>query len=279
MSENSTNTTYNAEDVKPIERNWIGHIGYYLGSFLVRTLIKFETRGQENLPSEAPFIMAANHETYIDGLLVGMGLPRKHFMKFTALAAKELEESSGWLGKIIMRTGRGIPIDRKGNPRTSLKICVNQLKEGNILMIHPEGTRSADGKLGIIKDGTSFIARQAKVPIIPVFIDGGYEIWSRHMKFPRTFKSLFKRRRLIITYGKPILPEDFKKSKDMTAKLSNWLHTMYDNKEIPREYLHENKVYIDKLNQRLEKRRQSREQREAEEKKSNTNIFDLKNNY
>lgn len=265
MSKNMKTIIPAEENVKPIERNFLGKFGYYAGKFLVKSLTRFEVRGTENLPDSAPYLLAPNHETYVDGLLVGMGLPRKHFDKFTALAAKELWESTGFLGKIIMRTGRGIPIDRKGSPRTSLKISINQLSEGNILMVHPEGTRSANGQLGIIKEGASFIAKQAGDPVVPVFIDGGYEIYSRHMKFPRPFKSFLKRRRLIVTYGKPLYPEDFKNSKELTKALSAWLHEMYDNKEIPREYTHENKAYMDKLNARLEARRLRKEQREAEE--------------
>ena len=236
---------------EPIERNWVGKLAYFVGTTIVRIFTKFELRGQENLPQDCAFLMAPNHETYVDGMLVAMGLPKKHFKRFTALVAKELEESSGLFGKVIVRVGRGIPIDRKGSTTQSLKIAINQLEKDNILLVHPEGTRSADGKIGMIKEGTCFIAKKANVPVVPIFIDGGYEIFSRHMKRPRFFNGFLKRKRLIITYGKPLYPSDYKNSREMTSALSDWLHMMYDHKEIPRVYADENLEYMEKLQKRL----------------------------
>lgn len=249
---------------EPTERNWAGKFGYHLGSLLIKSITKFEVRGAENLPKDAPYIIAPNHETYVDGLIAAMGLPKDHFDKFCSLAAKELGESRGWFGKLIMRVGRGIPIDRGGSARQSLMVCIKELKNDNILLIHPEGTRTADGKLGIIKGGTSFIASKADVPIVPAFIDGGYEIFSRHMKWPRPFKGFMKRKRLILTYGKPIYPSDYANSKEMNQALSDWLHYMYNNKEIPREYEHENLEYMQKLAARQKRREQRRTEADSE---------------
>lgn len=258
MTANHKQNNAEIHKIKPIERGFIGRLFSGLGKFCVRTLTRLEVRGTENLPAEAPYIIAPNHETYVDGMLATMGLPKKHYKKLTCLAAKELEESSGLFGKIIMRVGRGIPIDRKGSALQSLRISIHQLEEGNILLIHPEGTRSADGRLGTIHDGCSFIAKHSGCLVIPVFIDGGYEIFSRHMKFPKPFKSFGKRRRLIITYGEALDPADYKNTKAMTADISAWLHDMYDRKEIPREYVGKNLIYKQKAEAKAKRRAEAR---------------------
>ncbi len=236
-----------AKYLEPLEQGIIGKFFYGVGIALVRLFTRFEIRGRENLPENAPYMLAPNHETYVDGLIASMGLSHEHRRKFCSLAAKDLLESHGPFGKLIVHVGRGIPIDRKGNSIHSLKTCIYQLEKGNILMIHPEGTRTADGKLGRIRDGSAFIAKQAGVPIVPVFLDGGYEIFSRHMKWPSFWEKPFRRRRLIMTYGKPIFPENYKNTKDITQALSDWYHEMYDKKEVPRVYEGANLAYMQKI--------------------------------
>lgn len=59
-------------------------------------------------------------------------------------------------------------------------------KEGNFFLIHPEGTRTRDGKLGAFKDGAAKIAIETGLTIIPVAIEGGYEIWPYDRKLPET---------------------------------------------------------------------------------------------
>lgn len=276
IQDNENNFSEDIYEVKPTERNWVGKLFFHIGSFLTRTFLDFDIRGQENLPESGPYILAPNHETYVDGLFVAMGLPEEHFERFTALAAKEFLNEKGLSGKIVMRVGRGIPIDRKGSPVDALKVCINQLNQGNILLIHPEGTRTPDGKLGIIKRGSCFVSKHAKVPIVPVFIDGGYEIWSRHMKYPSLWKAPFKPKKLIITYGEPLYPENYKNDREMTKALSKWLHTMYDNKEVERVYEYENLKYMKNLKRRLQrislknkdKKKSQQSKEDSDEKKS-----------
>lgn len=239
--------------IQPVERGFTGRLFTFIGKVLIRTCTRFEIRGVENLPESAPYILAPNHETYVDGLIASMGLNTSQYEKLTCLAAKELETDHGLFGKIMMRVGRGIPLDRKGNPLTSLKVCIKQLENGNILLIHPEGTRSADGKLGHIQDGCGFIAKHAKTLVVPTFIDGGYEIFSRHMKKPSFWQKGMKRSRLIVHYGAPLNPADYKNSKELTQALSQVLHAFYANKEVPRTYEGENLKYIENLQAKLDR--------------------------
>lgn len=227
----------NDKMVKPIPRGFIGHLFNRLGMFYTRLIIRLEGRGLENIPQKTPYILAANHETYVDGMLIASFLPRDHFKLFTSLAAQDLLTDHGIFGHIIMRVGRGIPLNRNGSPSRGLITAKYQVDAGNILLVHPEGTRTSDGRLGEIHNGASFLAKKADVPLIPVFIDGGYEVFNRYMKWPKgRDPKTGGRRKVIITFGKPLYPREFKKPQEMTAVLTDWMHEMFQNKEVPREF-------------------------------------------
>ncbi|MDI9470865.1 MAG: lysophospholipid acyltransferase family protein [Bacillota bacterium] len=222
--------------VQPVHRGITGLLLNSLGMWLTRRLVRLEGRGLENLPASAPYILAPNHETFVDGMWVASFLPRKQFHHFCSLAGSDLLTDYGLFGRIIMRVGRGVPIDRHGSPLSGLQLARAQLEAGEILMIHPEGTRSHDGRLGRIQDGAAFIAKRARVPIIPVFIDGGYEIFGRHSTWPTPRDENGRKRRLILTYGKALNPADYRTARDMTAALAAWMEKMFAAKEVPRVY-------------------------------------------
>lgn len=223
--------------LKPIERGFSGKLLYKIGMFITRSCVKLEARGLENIPANSPYVLAVNHETFVDAMWVAHFLPKEHFPDFACMAAQDLLTDYGWFGRVIMKVGRGIPLNRHGSPMRGLVMSKQQVDNGNILLVHPEGTRSHDGKLGQIHEGATFIAMKAKVPLVPVFIDGGFEIFSRYHKFPNTWdKKRHRRKRLIIHYGKPYYPEDYKNSKAMTKDMKTWLENAFDNKEVPRDY-------------------------------------------
>jgi 1-acyl-sn-glycerol-3-phosphate acyltransferase len=208
----------------PLSRGFIGNLGFLVGVIIAKTAVRLRVRGQENIPATIPYVIAANHQTYVDGMLIGAFMPREHFKHLASLTAKDLEETHGLFGKLIVRVGRGIAVDRFGNPIRGLIIAKKKVEEGNILLVHPEGTRSPDGELGEMKDGAAYIAHKGKVPLLPVFIEGAYEVFNRHMKWPQFFdKSTGKRRLVTIVFGKPLDPKDYANAKEMTIALVEWM--------------------------------------------------------
>lgn len=207
----------------PLPRGFVGNLAYTLGMAVSRLTLRLRARGLENIPQTTPYVIAANHQTYVDGMWIGAYLPRPHFKKLASLTAKDLEDQHGYLGKLIVRVGRGIAVDRFGNPIRGLIIAKKKVEEGNILLVHPEGTRSPDGELGEMKDGAAYIALKSKVPLLPVFIEGGYDVFSRHMKWPKPFDKSGHRKRVTVVYGKPLDPHNYKSAKDMTNDLIIWM--------------------------------------------------------
>ena len=221
----------------PIRRGLVGYISYGLGLAYARQIISLRAEGLENIPDTTPYVIAANHETYVDGMLIGSYLPKSHFKVLSCIAAQDLADRHGILGRVILRVGRAIPIDRFGNPVRGLIIAKKKVDEGNIMLIHPEGTRSIDGRLGEMKDGATYISMKSKVPLLPVFVDGAYEVFNRYMKRPQGRDPITRRRReVILTFGKPFDPSDFGNAREMTVALNDWMQARFREKKIPRVF-------------------------------------------
>ena len=221
----------------PLRRGLVGNMAFLFGMAYTHLGLYLKAEGQKNIPAKVPYVIAANHETYVDGMWIGSFLPRNHFRLMSCIAAKDLEDRHGLLGKLIVRVGRAISIDRFGNPVRGLIIARKKVEEGNILLVHPEGTRTRNGRLGEFKDGAAYIAMKSNVPLLPVFIDGGYEVFSRHMKAPQPIDSKSGRKRtVILSFGKPLLPADYKNPQEMTEALTRWMEERFAKKQIPRVF-------------------------------------------
>jgi 1-acyl-sn-glycerol-3-phosphate acyltransferase len=225
-------------DKYPIRRGLSGLLLYYFGMTVTRLSIRLHAEGLENIPGVLPYVIAANHETYVDGMWIGSYLPKRHFRSLSCIAAKELEDRHGLIGRMIVKVGRAISIDRFGNPARGLILARKAVDEGNIMLVHPEGTRTRDGHLGEMKDGAAFIAMKSKVPLLPVFLDGGFEVFNRYMKTPQSWNPVTRQKReVILTFGKPLQPTDFESAKEMTLALEAWMHRRFKEKKVPRIYL------------------------------------------
>jgi 1-acyl-sn-glycerol-3-phosphate acyltransferase len=161
-------------------------------------------KGKKYLNKKGPLIFAANHVSYLDPIVLGVANKRQiHF-----IAKKEIFEVA-ILGIIVKYLG-AIPVDRKRANLISIKKSLSILKEGKILGIFPEGTRSLNGKLLELNVGLIKIALKSNAPIIPIGISGTYDIYPPGAKIP----SFLKRKFVSINVGKPIYLDN-KKEKDL----------------------------------------------------------------
>lgn len=158
---------------------------------LFRTFWGLTARGLEHIPAKGPVILAPNHVSFIDPLVVGICLDREvHF-----LAKEELFRNRGlaWL----MRRLNAFPVRRERMEPSSLKRALRLLREGRVLLIFPEGTRGDGQSLGAAKPGLAAIAARSGARVIPVYHQG------TERAFPRgTWRILPGRVR--VTYGLPL---------------------------------------------------------------------------
>lgn len=157
-----------------------------IGYVISKTFWFIRYEGRENIPdnSQGGFLIAANHQTYIDP--VWICLPMRRRFRFMAL-----DTAFGWrfVGPLITYLG-AFPVSMEvGGTLRATKEALRALRDGAALTIFPEGGREfADGAMFTFKTGAVRIALQAGVPILPVAIVGGNRIWPQKQKYPRLFR-------------------------------------------------------------------------------------------
>jgi len=142
-------------------------------------------------------MIASNHASYLDPLAVGVGYRYRpvHFM------ARNTLWTPGF-GKWWMDNVGCIPVSRGTGDMKALKTTVRFLKEGKVVSMFPEGTRTVDGELQEAKGGIGFIIEKSKCMVVPTYISGSFEANPKGSKWAKPHK-------VIISYGKPITQEDF----------------------------------------------------------------------
>ncbi|HLC60968.1 MAG TPA: lysophospholipid acyltransferase family protein [Candidatus Nanoarchaeia archaeon] len=172
-------------------------MAYPIGKYIIVPFFNLwlkQISGIENLPPDA-FIIAANHSSYMDHPLIVGNIVKHKNRKVHFLSKKEHFDTT--LKAIWHRYAGAIPLDRQRGGKLALKKAVKILKEGKIIAIHPEGTRSLDGKLMRAKTGIARLSLAAKVPVVPVGLIGTFEILPKGKYIPRM-------KRAIIHIGKPM---------------------------------------------------------------------------
>lgn len=149
---------------------------------VLKPIYRIEVIGKENIPSEGGVLLCANHISNLDPLIVGITTKRPvHFM------AKDELFSVPVLGKIVSNVN-AFPVKRGMSDREALRKGLAILKEGKVLGLFPEGTRSKTGEMGKGLAGAGFFALRSAAYVVPCAIIGPY-------------KTLNK---LKVVYGKPI---------------------------------------------------------------------------
>jgi 1-acyl-sn-glycerol-3-phosphate acyltransferase len=174
--------------------------------------------GQDNLPADGSFVMIANHCSHLDTLCLTAALPMAKLHRAFPAAAKDYFFVSAHRVLMAAIIANALPFDRRLGPRGSLEICSHLLANpGNILIIFPEGTRSATGELHDFKPGVGLLLAESAVPVVPCYLDGTYAAWPKGVFWPRP-RSI----RLII--GKPRCYQHLPRNKQSAVQISAELH-------------------------------------------------------
>ncbi len=147
--------------------------------------------GRQWIPRTGAVLVCANHQSTLDPIIVGLACNRR----LNYLARRSLFESP-WFSALI-RFLDAIPIDREGIGLDGLRETLKRLRAGEMVLIFPEGTRTADGELQPIKPGFQAVAKRSGAVLLPVGIDGAHQVWPRDASFPRLG-------RLAVVFGPPI---------------------------------------------------------------------------
>lgn len=142
----------------------------------VRRCFHLHVIGDDHIPPQGGVIVAANHASYLDIPLLGGILKRQA----DYLAKREL---FSWpiVGRCLRALG-GIPVRRGVMDRQALRETVQRLKQGRLLVIYPEGTRSPNGRLGEAKPGLGLLVVETEAVVVPTYLHGTDHVrWGREI--------------------------------------------------------------------------------------------------
>lgn len=160
---------------------------------ILRLMYRPKVKGLENLP-EGAAILAPNHQSFLDDFLVPLVVPRR---KVVMMAKADYFEK--WYTAWFFRAANCIPVHREGGSASAeaLREGIAALKDGKLVGIFPEGTRSPDGRLYRGKTGVARMALEAHAPVVPVAVSGTFRYWPYNRKLPRPGP-------VTIEFGKPL---------------------------------------------------------------------------
>lgn len=180
--------------VDPHHRNWLWHSLQFVMQNIFAFWFGYRVRGLEKVPRGGALLLV-NHQSFLDPLFVAAGMSRP----VSYLARDNLFRVPG-IGWLLSRT-YVMPISRESAGTESLRLSINRCRQGYLVGIFPEGTRTTDGRVGDFKPGFVAIARRSGVPVLPVGIAGAFESYSRRHRFPRPGQ-------IRVVFGDPIPPEE-----------------------------------------------------------------------
>jgi len=135
--------------------------------------------GTRNVPRSGGVLLVSNHQSYLDPVLLAVGLERP--LSYMAKSELFRNRAFAW----IIRSLNAFPVEQGAGDVGAVKETIHRLREGHVLNIYPEGSRSPGGKIMPLEKGVGLVIRRAKVPVVPAVIDGAYRAWGKSMKFPR----------------------------------------------------------------------------------------------
>ncbi len=182
----------------------IYYIIYFLTKLLSVIYFPRKVSGHEHIPRFGGFIIASNHVSNLDPVVLGISsLRRINFVAKIELFRKQP------LGFILTKLG-AFPIKRESADLGALKEAIARLKRGKPVLVFVEGTRRIGNTKPTAQSGVGFIAVKANVPVIPVYIEGTQNVMPPRSKF-------FKRNPVTVRFG-PAVSFDVTESYDVIAQ-------------------------------------------------------------
>ncbi len=172
-------------NAQPVKSSWYYRLSQVIVGLFFRIYFRHRTTGINNLPQKEGAVIATNHVSVLDPPMIGVDLPRPiHSM------AKQSLHDIPLFGSLI-RAFHSFPVRRGGFNRRAMRKAVDLLRDGNILVMFPEGTRSRDGQLQRFRPGVGKIITEAECGVLPGYLQGTYSAWPPGAWLPRPRKTSF----------------------------------------------------------------------------------------
>ncbi len=162
------------------------HAAHIAVRILLHGISSLRVEGGENVPRKGGLLVAANHCSFWDPVIVGGALPREAFF----LAKEELFANPAF--GLVLRNVNAIPIRRGVGDLRGLSRVLKILKQGRALVMFPEGGRMRDGELHAARPGVGMLAVHADASVLPCYVSGS----------SRPSQWLVRRRPVSVTFGR-----------------------------------------------------------------------------
>ncbi len=180
--------------------------------------------GVERIPRHGGFLLASNHASYIDPVLLGVAVPRP--LCYLARSSLFRPGPVSWLLKQV----NCLALDRDGPGASGFRQGLKALRDGAGLVIFPEGTRSASGELGPLKRGVVHLARRAGVPVVPAWVAGSSRAFGRGKFVPRPVRTS-------VHFGEPFWISESMDLEDGLRQVEKSLQALQESVTMEREAL------------------------------------------
>ncbi|NRA56688.1 MAG: 1-acyl-sn-glycerol-3-phosphate acyltransferase [Phycisphaerales bacterium] len=177
-------------------------LAYRIGQPMTRVWFRSFHNAQwfhpERMPDSGPVLVVANHQSYYDPPLIGGGI-KKRPLDYLARAGLF---KNPLFGRFISAFN-AFPIKEDTGDRAALNAVIDRLHAGGAVLLFPEGRRTRDGHVMPLKRGMALILRKARCPLLPVAVDGVYDVFPPGQKRPSLFRGPIG-----VHYGEPIMPDE-----------------------------------------------------------------------
>jgi long-chain acyl-CoA synthetase len=168
---------------------------------VARLVPGFRIRGVGHLPPQGPFIISPNHQAYLDGFFLAAALPFHTLRNVFFVGAAEYFETPRM--RWIARHLNIVPVDPDAHLTAAMRAGAAGLRLDKVLILFPEGERSIDGDLKLFRKGAAILASHTGAPIVPVALDGLFELWPRGQRFHWRQLLPWRARRVDLVFGAP----------------------------------------------------------------------------
>jgi 1-acyl-sn-glycerol-3-phosphate acyltransferase len=142
------------------------------------TAFSLRTEGSQHVPERGAVLLLANHQSYIDPILIGLAA-RRH-LSYLARSTLFVNPYFTW----FIKSFNAVPVNQEGFARDGLQATIDLLRQGRGVTVFPEGERTLHGKMNPLRPGVHLILRKSPCQILPVGIAGAYAAWPRWRTYP-----------------------------------------------------------------------------------------------
>jgi 1-acyl-sn-glycerol-3-phosphate acyltransferase len=143
-------------------------------------LFSLKVFGQQHVPAHGGVLIVSNHQSLLDPILLPLWLDRP----LNYITKSELFENrvAAWVLRSVLNA---FPVRQGHSDVRAVKETIQRLRDGHLMNIYPEGSRTPDGEIARLERGVALIVERAKVAVVPAVIVGAFEVWPIHRRYPR----------------------------------------------------------------------------------------------